>query len=84
MMKYVILALLLSLTIFMTYYINEYRQDRTKKNKLIGLSVLLGITTLLSGYFVYDQFLSVAAATPANESYQKILTEFLKMDDDTL
>jgi len=82
MMKYVILVLLLSLTIFMSYYINEYRQDRTKKNKLIGLSVLLGITTLLSGYFVYDQFLSVA--TPANESYQKVLTEFLKMDDDTL
>jgi hypothetical protein len=83
-MKYVILALLLSLTIFMTYYINEYRQDRTKKNKLIRLSVLLGITTLLSGYFVYDQFLSVEVATVANESYQKVLTEFLKMSEDTL
>lgn len=84
MMKYVILALLLSLTIFMIYYINEYRQDRTKKNKLIRLSVLLGITTLLSGYFVYDQFLSVEVATVANESYQKVLTEFLKMSEDTL
>jgi hypothetical protein len=83
-MKYVILALLLSLTIFMIYYINEYRQDRTKKNKLIRLSVLLGITTLLSGYFVYDQFLSVEVATVANESYQKVLTEFLKMSEDTL
>lgn len=53
---YVVLPSFVPLIVFVSVYIDKYRTEKDKEEKLIALSVILGVTLMLLAFYIYDEF----------------------------
>jgi hypothetical protein len=69
MIIYIVLANFIALIVFLSVYIDKYRGEKDRENKLIALSLLLGITMMVLGFFIYTELFDVEKAIGNRKVY---------------
>jgi len=67
---YIVLANFIALIVFLSFYIDKYRGEKDREDKLIALSLLLGTTMMVLGYFMYRELFNLEKAMGNRQVYK--------------